>query len=252
VGNLLGQLIPTAIVGALAPLPIIIVVTLLMSKGGLVTVIGFGAALVAVFAVIGVIVLATSSGGSGSGSKASAVTGTIIAVLGVLFVLLAVKQLLHAPDPDAPPPKFMTALDFMSPVRAAVFGVVIALINVKQLGIYVGGVAMIVHADVSAAARWVALVILLVVVQIGAIGAIAAYAADRDWTSRKLQRFRGWMVAHNRVISIPARAGDRRAVHSQGRRADRVRRVIVAGAGPSGQRIGRRRARTEHLVLPCG
>jgi hypothetical protein len=61
---------------------------------------------------------------------------------------------------------------------------------------------MIVHADVSAAARWVALVILLVVVQIGAMGAIAAYAGDRDWTSRKLQRFRGWMVAHNRVISI--------------------------------------------------
>jgi Sap, sulfolipid-1-addressing protein len=134
-GSLLGQLIPTAIVGALAPLPIIIVVTLLMSKGGLAKAIGFGGALVAVFAVIGIIALATSSGGSGSGSKGSAVTGTIIAVLGVLFVLLAVKQLLHAPDPDAPP-KFMTALDSMSPARAAVFGMVLALINVKQLGIY--------------------------------------------------------------------------------------------------------------------
>jgi hypothetical protein len=109
-GNLPGQLIPTAIVGALAPLPIIIVVTLLMSKDGLVTAIGFGAALVAVFAVIGVIVLATSSGRSGSGS-----------------------------------------------------------------GSKVGGY-----------------------------------------------------------------------------RNDHVTRVIVAGAGPSGQRIGRRRARTEHLVLPCG
>lgn len=201
-GSLLAQLIPTAVIGALALLPVLVVVSLLMSNGGLIKAIFFGGALTAVFAVIGIIVLATSSGASGSGSKGSAVTGTIIAVLGVLFVLLAVKQLVQAPDPDAPPPKFMTALDSMSAGRAAVFGLVIGLINLKQLGIYIGGVALIVHADVSAADRWVALVILLIVIQIGVIGTIAVYAAAQDWTSRELQRLRGWMVKHNRVISI--------------------------------------------------
>ena len=156
-GSLLAQLIPTAIVGALAPLPIIIVVTLLMAKGGLGKAVGFGGAFVAVFAVIGIIALATSSGGSHSGSKGSAITGTILAVLGVLFVLTAVKLLVQAPDPDAPPPKFMTALDSMSVGRAAVLGV---------------------------------------------IGAIVGYVAAPDWASRELQRFRGWLVKHNRVIGI--------------------------------------------------
>ena len=68
-------------------------------------------------------------------------------MLGVLFVLLAVKQLVNAPDPDAPPPKFMTALDTMSVGRATAFGAILALINFKQLGIYVGGIAQIVDAD---------------------------------------------------------------------------------------------------------
>jgi hypothetical protein len=77
------------------------------------------------------------------------VTGTTIAALGVLFVLMAVKLILDAPDPDASPPKFMTALDTMAAGRAARFGAIHALINFKQLGIYVGGIAQIVESDVS-------------------------------------------------------------------------------------------------------
>ncbi|MCW2523124.1 MAG: putative rane protein [Frankiales bacterium] len=201
-GSLLGQLIPAALVAALAPLPITIVVTLLMSKGGVAKALGFAGALVAVFAVIGIITLATSSSSTGTSSKGSAVTGTILAVLGVLFLVIAVKQLVNAPDPDAPPPKFMTALDTMSVVRATVFGAILALINVKQLGIYIGGLAQISHADVSTAQRWVAFVILLVVVQLGVIAPILVYAVARDWASRQLLRFRGWLVRNNRVISI--------------------------------------------------
>jgi threonine/homoserine/homoserine lactone efflux protein len=158
---------------------------------------------VRVFAVIGVIALTTTSGSStGSDSKGSAVTGTIIAVLGVLFVVMAIKQWVGAPDPDAGPPKFMTALDSMSAPKAAVLGLIIAVVNVKQLGIFVGGVAQIVHADVSTAQRWVALVILLVVIQIGVIGMIVVDVVARDWAGRELAALRGWLVRNNRVLGI--------------------------------------------------
>jgi hypothetical protein len=202
VGSLLGQLLPTAILAALAPSTILVVVTLLMSKGGKAKAVGFATALVAVFAVIGAVTLVTSRGGGGSGSKGSAVTGTILAVLGVLFVLIAIKQLLHAPDPDAPPPKLMSMLDTMSPVRATGFGAVLALVNFKQLGMYVGGIALIVDADVSTTQRWVALIILLVVVQIGVIAPVAVYLVAREWATRQLLRVRAWLVLHNRIISI--------------------------------------------------
>ena len=84
-GSLLWQLIPVALFGAIAPLPITVVVTLLMSKGGVFKAIGFAAGLVGVFAVIGVVTLATASGRRDSGNTGSAITGTIIAVLGVLL-----------------------------------------------------------------------------------------------------------------------------------------------------------------------
>jgi Sap, sulfolipid-1-addressing protein len=201
-GSLLGQLIPTAIVGALAPVPIIVVITLLMSRGGLAKAVGFGAALVGVFAVIGAVTLATASVNAGSTTKGSAVTGTIIAVLGAVFLVMALKQILDTPDPDAPPPKFMTRLDSMSVAGATVFGLVLALINLKQLGIYVAGVSLIVQADVSTAQGWVALVILLVVIQLGVIAPIVGYVLARDRATRMLQGFRVWLVGHNRVISI--------------------------------------------------
>jgi cytochrome c biogenesis protein CcdA len=200
--GLLAQLIPVAVAGALTPLPFMVVVTLLMSKRGLAKAACFAAAMLTVFTVIGVITLTTSGTQDGSGRTGSAVTGTIIAVLGVLFVLFAVKQWLNAPDPDAPPPKFMTALETMTVGRATVFGAILALINIKQLGIFVGGVAQIVHADVSATHGLVALAVFLFLLQIGVIAPLVAFVAARDWAMRNFHRVLGWLVSHNRVIAI--------------------------------------------------
>ena len=200
--DLLTKLIPTALVGALNVVPITVVVTLLMAKGGLARAIAFGIGQIVALAVIGVIALATASTNAGSTDTGSAVTGTIIAVLGALLLVLAVKQLLGAPDPDAPPPKYMAKLEGMSVPTALGIGLVLALINVKQLGIYAAGLAEIAEADVSAAQGWVALVILLVLIETGVIVPVLAYLVAPDWATRTLVKLRGWLTRHNRVISI--------------------------------------------------
>jgi hypothetical protein len=202
VADLLTRLIPTALVGALNVVPIMVVVTLLMAKGGLARAIAFGTGQIGAFAVIGVIVLATAGTDAGSSDTGSAVTGTIIAIVGALLLVLAVKQVLGAPDPDAPPPAFMAKLESMSVPTALVTGLVLAVINVKQVGIYAAGVAEIVEADVSAAQGWLAFAILLVLIQTGVILPILAYVVAREWASRTLIMLRGWLIAQNRVISI--------------------------------------------------
>ncbi len=200
--DLLAKLIPTALVGAINVVPITVVVTLLMARGGLGRAIAFAIGQTGALAAFGVFVLATASTNAGSSDTGSAVTGTIIAVVGALLLLLAVKQLLGSPDPDAPPPAYMAKLETMSVPGALVTGVVLALINVKQLGIYAAGLAEIVEADVSSAEGWVALVILLVLIQLGVILPILAYVLARDWATKALQTLRGWLIGHNRVISI--------------------------------------------------
>jgi cytochrome c biogenesis protein CcdA len=199
---LLAQLLPLALLGALAPLPILISLSLLMSQGGLATAVAFDAALAGVFALIGTVSLVSSGRHASASDEGSAVTGTVIAVLGVLFIVIAVKQLLRVPDPDAPPPKFMTVLDTMSVARAAIFGVILGFINVKQLGIFVGGVAQIVHADVSRGQQWVAMVLFLAAFQVGVVVPVVLYLSDPQRAMRELLRARSWLVAHNRVLGI--------------------------------------------------
>ena len=183
-------------------MPITIVVTLLMAKGGLARAIAFGIGQSGALAAIGAIALATASTNAGSSDTGSAVTGTIIVTVGGLLLVLAVKQLLGAPDPDAPPPTYMAKLESMSVSGALVTGLVLGLINVKQLGIYAAGVAEIVEADVSTSQGWVALAILLVLIQTGVIVPILAYLLARDWAMRTLTKLRGWLLEYNRVISI--------------------------------------------------
>ena len=200
--DLLTRLIPTALVGAINVVPITVVVTLLMVKGGLSRAIAFAIGQTGALAAFGVFALATASTDAGSTDTGSAVTGTIIAVVGVLLLLLAVKQLLGSPDPDAPPPAYMARLETMSVSGALVTGAILALVNVKQLGIYAAGLAEIVEADVSTAQGWIALVILLVLIQIGVLLPIFAYLLARDWATKALETLRGWLIRHNRVISI--------------------------------------------------
>jgi Sap-like sulfolipid-1-addressing protein len=200
--DLLTKLIPTALAGAINVVPITIVVTLLMAKGGLARAIAFGIGQLGSLVAIGGIALATASTNAGSTDTGSAVTGTVIAMVGGLLLILALKQLLGAPDPDAPPPAYMAKLESMSVSGALVTGLVLGLVNVKQLGIYVAGIAEIVEADVSAAQGWVALAILFLLIQIGVIAPILAYVFARDWATKTLTALRGWLIAHNRVISI--------------------------------------------------
>jgi len=139
--DLLTKLIPTALVGAINVVPITVVVTLLMARGGLARAVAFGIGQSGALAAIGGIALATASTNAGSTDTGSAVTGTIIAVVGGLLLILALKQLLGAPDPDAPPPTYMAKLESMSVSGALVMGLVLGLVNVKQLGIYAAGIA---------------------------------------------------------------------------------------------------------------
>src|SRR5262245_28805853 len=135
-GDLLVQLIPTALVGAVSPLPITLAITLLMSERGLAKAVAFAGALTGLYALGGAVTLATASTGAGESEQGAAITGTIIAVLGAVMIVLSVRELLGGLDPDAAPPKLMARLDTMSPRGAAALGAITAVINVKQLVIY--------------------------------------------------------------------------------------------------------------------
>jgi threonine/homoserine/homoserine lactone efflux protein len=201
-GELLAQLIPTAIVGALSPLPVLVAIALLMSERGLAKAAAFTAALTGTFLVMGLVVLAVADTDGADSDGGRAVAGAVIAVVGGFLVVMALKQLLGAPDPDATPPRFMERLDQMPPGRAAVLGLVTALVNVKQLGIFVAGVSQIVTAGVTGTQAWIALLVFVLLLQAGVIVPIVGVAVAREPATRWLRSFQGWLTRHKRTISI--------------------------------------------------
>jgi threonine/homoserine/homoserine lactone efflux protein len=90
----------------------------------------------------------------------------------------------------------------MSASGALALGAVLGLINVKQLGIYVACLSQIVRANISTTQGSAALIVLVVVIQIGVIVPILVYVVAREWATRTLGASRGWLIKHNRTISI--------------------------------------------------
>ncbi len=172
-----------------------------MSARGLAKASAFVATLTAVYASIGTFALATSrDNGFGRGS---AVAGAALGVLGAALVVMSLRQMIrHRTSSEQALPGVVDRLDTMTIRGTTVLGVVIALVNVKQLGVFVAGVSQIVAADVSPVEAWLALLVFLAVFQVGMILTIGAYVFARPRATRALASCRRWIVRHMRVLSI--------------------------------------------------
>jgi hypothetical protein len=79
----------------------------------------------------------TSSGGATSFSE------VIFLIFGLLLLILAVRSFFGEDDPDAPPPKFMTILDKMGPVKLFGVGVVLWLMQFRFIALVLVGAVVI-------------------------------------------------------------------------------------------------------------
>lgn len=80
----------------------------------------------------------TSDGGEPSPAGPS-----VFVVLGLLLMVFAFRRWRNPPPADAPPPKLFAKLDGMTPIKALLFGVMVAAINVKNLAIYLSAISVI-------------------------------------------------------------------------------------------------------------
>jgi len=128
------ELIPLAIASALIPLPLVVTVLLLRSKSGKASGVMWVGGQTAARLVQGLLIallLDRAFAGAGDEAKKGPVISTLLIVLGVLFYVLAARKALNAPDDDAPPPRWMTALETAAPGRAFVLGAGLMGISVK-------------------------------------------------------------------------------------------------------------------------
>lgn len=202
-GQAIGQVLSFGIGVALSPVPIIAVVLMLAGPKGRANGPAFLAGWVVGISVLGTIVLlvASSAGASKHGAPATWVSIVKI-ILGLLLVLLAVRQWRGRPHGDASPelPKWMKTVDTFTPGRSVAMGVTLSSVNPKNLLLVVGAATAIAQTGASTGDQTVALIVFIVIATLGVGAPVAIYYLMGDRATKILADLHDWMARENATI----------------------------------------------------
>lgn len=203
-GPVIASLLPFIIGSAIVPLQIIIVVLLLTGeRRGPLKAIAFVLGMTLARLAQGYlfqIVITGGSGDVGDVPELSRIKLTVLVLLGIFLLITAYKQWAKEPDPDAPPPKWMTMLDGITPARALLFGAGMILIAIKLWVFTLGALTIINEAQLGQQGSVIAFVVYVFLAQSILIGAILIRLLLPGQASRLLESFSAWLEQYNRQI----------------------------------------------------
>ena len=202
-GQAIGQVLSFGVGVALSPVPIIAVVLLLATPKGRTNGPAFLAGWVIGIAVLGTAVLLIASGASASKHGSPATWVSIVKIiLGVLLLLLAVKQWRGRPRAGAEPelPAWMKTVNTFTPFKSTGMGVLLAAVNPKNLLLVVGAAAAIAQTGASAVSQAVALIVFIVLATVSVGTPVAIYFLTGDRATKILGGLHDWMARENATI----------------------------------------------------
>jgi len=203
-GEVIGQLLPTAVGVMLSPLPIVGVILMLLSTkakvNGPMFLIGWLAGLAIV--VGGVVAFVNPDRLNQSDGSPSTLSGVLHLVLGALLLLLAIKQLKGRPKKGEEPamPKWMSKMQDASPVFAFGMGAFLSGLNPKNLIFDIAAAAAIVAGDLSSSQQIVAVLVFMILASLTIGIPVIWYLVGGDSAKAKLDTLRGYLVQYNWVI----------------------------------------------------
>jgi hypothetical protein len=197
--DLLPGLIVLAIGGSIAPPLLLLSILFLGSRRPLPNATALALGYFTTCAVIGIAGITLFGGAA---DTVSTVGRGISATVGALLIVLGLRSLLNAPDPDASPPRWMESINSISAAKAFGFGMALFPVQIKNLAIFVACVNLIAAAGLSPRGSIVALMLVLVVFAIPVLALIGLYAAVPHRASTMLGSLQTWMEKNNRTITV--------------------------------------------------
>jgi threonine/homoserine/homoserine lactone efflux protein len=200
---ILFSLLPLGIGAAISPWPTTVTIMFLSTGRPLAKALAYLIGYSAVLVAIGIVALTVFGGGDyEGGDRSSAVGGTLDVVFGILFLGLALKLWLKAPDPSAPPPRWMSAFESINIGGAFLLGVFMMVTNFSTLPLYIAGLKEIVTAKLDPAGNLFALVLFILLIVVELLVPTVVYARSPRRGGELLDGARQWLEKYNRVISI--------------------------------------------------
>ncbi len=154
-GEVIIRLMPFIIGSAVVPLQIMMVILLLSSRNrGLAKAIFLVAGMTVIRLLQGVVFGLIFSPSAGEANGKSSLVSTLLLVLGIFLLITAYKQWRGEDDPDGPPPKWMTMLDSMTPLKAFGAGAGLVLISGKFWVFTLSAIGVIEEAQLGQTSKY--------------------------------------------------------------------------------------------------
>ena len=203
-GTVIGDLLPLGLGVAISPVPIIAVILMLLAPRAGAASAGFGLGWVLGIVVVTVVVLAVASGSDvgGTSTEPSTAASWTKLVLGVLLLLVGAWQWRGRPksgDP-APLPKWMAAIDTVTPVKASGLGFLLSAVNPKNLLMCIAAGVTIAGGGLDAGQDSVAVVVFTVIAASTVLVPVIGYAVARQQMRRPLDDLKVWLQQNNVTV----------------------------------------------------
>src|SRR2546421_1704766 len=206
-GTVFLQILPLAI-AAIAPTMIGLVVLFLSDDRGLVKALAFILGKYLVYVIWGVVSLDLAEHiASTSSEGASSYSEVIFLIFGLLLLILAVRNFFGEDDPDAPPPKFMTILDKMGPIKLFGVGLVLSLMQFRFIALVLVGATVIAEARLSTTQNLISmlwLALLMVWPMLIPVDVLLVLGGSREAAMKSM---RTWLTRNQRLINVVVLGG---------------------------------------------
>jgi hypothetical protein len=203
--DLLVTLIPLAAGSAIVPIQIIITILLLRSPSGRAVAVAWVAGMTALRLAQGLVfglILGRDAGTTQADDGSSVIGSILLLVLAVLMYVVALRQWLNEPDEDAPPPRWMTMLDGITPGKAFALGAGLLAIGAKFWVFTLGAIAAIGSAALGQPGSTIAYLVWVLMAESILLGILVyAFAAPAS-ADAALARFSDALARHNRQIVV--------------------------------------------------
>jgi hypothetical protein len=198
------SLLPMIIGSALVPLQIIMVILLLTGeKQGPLKAIMFVLGMTLARILQGLLfAFVLGDSGDVADDGPATIRSTLLLVLGILLLITAYKSYRNEPDPDAPPPKWLTMLEGASPLMSLAMGGGLILIAAKLWVFTLGALSTIRTAGLDQTESTIAFLLFILLAQSLLIIPILIRLLFPAKAGTALGTFGDWLEAHNSQIVV--------------------------------------------------
>jgi len=203
VGQAIGESIVFAIGVAISPIPIIAVVLMLLSKRAGANSMAFGGGwLIGVSALTIVVIVVSGAIGTGADGAASHGTSTTKLVLGAVLLLLGLRNWRKRPAPGEPAalPKWLQAMESITPAKSGALGIGLSSLNPKNILMIIGGGLAIAGSPTSTGGKVTAAVIFVLLAVSTVMVPVVVYQVMGDRIQPRLESLDSWLEANNATV----------------------------------------------------